>query len=120
MNNPTSLPAGFEALEPLVPDWVLPDSRARHARRLAADFGEIRRFYDTMLPQAPRILETLSSQRLGELDPPHENLLKLMLALAEVGPAVEWYQQPGVTDGFPAHRFELVDQLSDTAVQEAR
>ena len=98
------LPEGFAPLEDFVPIWVLPDASARMARRQASSIGEIRRFYDAIVP-------------LGDLTPQGENLLKLMLALTELGPAVEWYDNPKVYDGFPIDRIRYVRQISDTAAQ---
>jgi hypothetical protein len=40
-----------------------------------------------------------------------------MLALAEVAPAVEWYDQPMVYDGFPVERIRYLRQIPDTAAQ---
>ena len=42
---------------------------------------------------------------LGELPPAEERLPKLMLSLAEVGPAVEWFGDPMVYDGFNVHKI---------------
>ncbi len=112
------LPGGFAALECWVDDWVLADSRARAAKRQSTSYADIRAFYDALLPHAPRALEHLAAFGLGALAPAEETLLKLMLALAEVGPAVEWYGQAEVIDGFPAARFALVEQIPDTAAQE--
>lgn len=112
------LPAQFAALEPFTDDWILPDSRARSARRLSTPYPEIERFYTAALALAPAALEYLSGRQLGELDAADTCLLKLMLALAEVGPAVEWYKDGGVTDGFPAERFPLLEQIPDCARQE--
>ena len=119
MNEAASLPlpAEFKALEPFTTSWVLADSRARAAARQGADYDAIKRFYDTILPMAPAILEYLDARSLGALDPADENLLKLMLSLAELGPAVEWYGSPQVVEGFPAERFPLVEQLADCESQ---
>ncbi len=117
MTTPT-LPEPFAELAPFCATWVLPDSNARHARRLATAYPEIKAFYDAMLAVAPAALAYLSERQLGQLDEADANLLKLMLALAEVGPAVEWYQQPAVIDGWPAERFPLVEAIPDTAAQE--
>jgi hypothetical protein len=81
------LPPGFEALEPFVARWVLPDAAARMARRQECRIEELRAFYAAMLP------------------------------LAEVAPAVEWYNDPRVFDGFPVERISYLRQISDTAVQ---
>ena len=112
-----SLPARFATLERFCADWVLPDSSARHAKRLASDYADIKAFYDALLAVAPDVLAYLGERQLGQLDTADSNLLKLMLSLAEVGPAVEWYQQPAVIDGWPAERFPLVEPISDTDAQ---
>jgi hypothetical protein len=112
------LPPGFAALERWVDDWVLADSRARFEQRLAVDAATLRAFYDSVLPQAGAALDYLAQRQLGRLSAAEERLLKLMLALAEVGPAIEWYGS-GVPDIFDPRRFPLVLQLSDTAPQGA-
>lgn len=118
MSETAQLPPGFEALEVWVTDWVLPDLHARAQRRQSAPFSEIRAFYEALLPEAPRALAFLGDCALGELDRASENLLKLMLSLAEVGPAVEWYGQGRVIDGFLPERFVPTIQLADTAPQD--
>lgn len=113
----SALPPGFEDLEIWVADWVLPDMAARNHKRLSSPMEAIQAFYDALLPQAPRVLEYLERCKLGQLDPAEERLLKLMLAFAEVCPAVEFYQQPGVIDGFPADQFLLNEDLADLTPQ---
>ena len=112
------LPDQFSRLEPWLDSWLLPDSAARLERRLNTPYEEIKDFYDAMLPHAPAALAYLAERELGALEPHDERLLKLMLSLAEIGPAVEWYEQPAVIDGFGAERFSLIEQLSDTDAQE--
>lgn len=111
------LPEAFRALEPWVGAWALADSRARAQKRQATDYAEIKRFYDAVMPRASEALDCLSRQPLGAMDAPHECLLKLLLALAEVSPAVEWYQQTKVIDGWPAHFFALVEPIPDNLAQ---
>jgi hypothetical protein len=113
----SSLPAGFEVLEPLVHDWVLPDAVARMGKRQASTIAELRRFYDAMLPLGETALAYLRRFPLGALPPEGERLLKLMLALAEAAPAVEWYNSPKVTDGFPVQRIRYLRQIPDNAAQ---
>jgi hypothetical protein len=112
-----SLPPGFETAQPFVSTWVLPDAAARMAGRQASTIDDLRRFYDTMLPLGEAALGHLRQFELGDLPADAERLLKLMLALAEVAPAVEWYGQPRVTDGFPIERIRYVRQISDTGAQ---
>lgn len=111
------LPRGFAAIEPHVANWVLPDAAARMARRQASPIDELNAFYEAMLPMGEAALAWLRGYELGALPPEGERLLKLMLALAEVAPAVEWYDQPMVYDGFPVERIRYLRQISDTAAQ---
>jgi hypothetical protein len=111
------LPEGFETAEPFVAHWVLPDANARMHRRQATPIADLRHFYETMLPLGESALDWLRRWELGMLPPGGERLLKLMLALAEVAPAVEWYNDPRVYDGVPVERFRYVRQIPDNAVQ---
>ncbi len=111
------LPPGFAALEPFVGEWVLPDAMARMAKRQASSIAAIRLFYDAMLPRGAAALEHLRQYALGEVPPDAERLLKLMLALAEVAPAVEWYGTPSVPDGFPVQRIRYLRQIADNTTQ---
>ncbi len=111
------LPKGFKPLEPWVAEWVLADSRARLEKRISTPANHIRAFYDAMLAQAPAALAYLATRQLGALDAAEERLLKLLLSLAEMGPAVEWYGKGDTIDGFDARRFRLVEQMPDNQVQ---
>ncbi len=113
------LPHGFAALEGWLDDWVLADSAARFDKRRTTPLADIRAFYDGVLPHAERALDYLAQRRLGELNEAEERLLKLMLSLAEMGPAIEWYGTGNYPDPFDASRFPLVVQLPDTAPQGA-
>jgi len=115
----SQLPKGFSALERWLDDWVLPDSTARLDKRMRSSLEELRAFYDGMLPHAEAALAYLAQRQLGELDPAEERLLKLMLSLAEVGPAIEWYGTGNYPDAFDPKRFPLIVQLPDTAPQGA-
>lgn len=111
------LPDGFAELERFVPDWVPPDASARMARRQASPIEALREFYAAMLPRGEDALACLRDHDLGAMPAPAENLLKLMLMLAEVAPAVEWYGDPRVYDGFPVERLRYLRQIPDTAAQ---
>ena len=104
-------------LDGWVAEWVIPDSQARSDKRLSSSMATLRAFYDAILPQAPRILEYLDQHQLGQLAASDERLLKLMLSFAEVIPAVEFYQQPSVIDGYSAEKFKLGESLSDLSPQ---
>ena len=113
----TALPKGFEDLEIWVADWVLPGQQARSDKRLSSPFEAIQAFYDAILPQAQRILEYLDQRQLGAMSAPEERLLGLMLSFAEVTPAVEFYGQPAVIDGFSSDEFRVDEELPDLTAQ---
>jgi hypothetical protein len=117
LDSSASLPSGFESLEPFVADWVLPDAVARMTKRQSSNMQDIRRFYDAMLPFGEKALDYLRGFQLGSLPPEAERLLKLMLALAEIAPAVEWYNDARVYDGFDVGRIRYLRQIADTAAQ---
>ena len=118
MQKKQKLPKGFEALEGFVEQWMLPDSQARAQKRFSTNREDIKSFYDAMLSLAPQALEHLRQCELGNMSTEQESLLKLMLSLAEVGPAVEWYGDVQATDSFDPNRFPLVIQLPDCAAQK--
>lgn len=118
LGHPSPLPTGFETLEGFVAEWALPDAAARMAKRQSSSIEDIRAFYDAMLPLGPKALDYLRQYPMGALPAEGECLLKLMLALAEVGPAVEWYDNPRVYDGFDVNRIRYLRQISDTAAQQ--
>tara|TARA_A100001037_G_C14964539_1_gene550911 strand:+ start:331 stop:708 length:378 start_codon:yes stop_codon:yes gene_type:complete len=117
MTKTFTLPKPFEQLASYCDRWCLPDMNARNEARISADMAEIREFYDDMVTVAPAVLEYLATKELGGLDDRDSNLLKLMLALAEVGPAVEWFGQPRVVDGYEESKFPQVLALDDLESQ---
>jgi hypothetical protein len=104
------LPEGFETLEP-VAEWSLRTETERIKHRQASSFAAIAAFRDAVLPELPRIFEHLNAKDLAALSARDENLLFLTLALAEIAPAVEFYRQAAVIEGFDALRFLPVENF---------
>ena len=117
MNKDALLPDGFESLDSHVADWVLADTVARMEKRRTSSMAQLHQFYDGMLPLAEQALAYLRGFTIGALPPEGERLLKLMLSLAEVAPAIEWYNSPDVYDGFDLTRLRFPIQIADTAAQ---
>jgi hypothetical protein len=92
------LPAGFEMLES-VAAWSLRTETERIKRRQASTFAEIAELRDAVLPELPRIFDYLNARDLGTL------------ALAEIAPAIEFYRQAAVIEGFDALRFLPVEDF---------
>lgn len=105
------LPKGFDQLEEFIDTWVLPSETARLARRLETDFEELKRFYSAAIEQAPAALDRLNQfaadDRLAAED---ERLLGLMLALAEVAPAVELFGTTVEPDVYDPTKVEIVHE----------
>jgi hypothetical protein len=104
------LPEGFEMLEPMAA-WSLRTETERIKRRQTSSFAEIAELRDAVLPELARIFEYLNAKDLGTLSANDENLLFLTLALAEIAPAVEFYRQAAVIEGFDALRFMPVESF---------
>ena len=95
MSNP--LPEEFTTLQPLANDWALPTFAARYAKRTSVEMAELQRFYDTLLPQMPRIMEVLNQHKYGqELPAPVDTLMQLAMTFMDISPAVELFFQPTV------------------------
>lgn len=108
----TNLPAAFANLEPYVAEWDLPTMTARTRKRHASSMDEITGYYSAVQPHLQAMLDHLSEVPYGDQMPGEERrLLGLALMLAEVTTAVEWYNQPGVVDGFDPERFLLTAEL---------
>lgn len=104
-------PEGFEALEPYA-SWSLKTESERIRRRQASSYAEILTLRDALLPELERIFRHLGNASLDALSAENERLLSLVLSLAEVAPAVEFYRQPSVIDGFDPLRFMPVEDFS--------
>lgn len=111
------LPDQFADLSPYCDTWLAANSQERNAIRIAASMTEISDFYNAVLPRGAEILDYLRSHSLGTLSQENENLLKLMLAFAEIGPCVEWFGAPHVVDGCDEAVFPLVRAIDDVATQ---
>jgi len=103
------LPEGFQDFEPFVSHWALATERERNQQRLSSSMAEIQALYDALLPRMDEIIGYLNQFRLNEMPEDARRLFHLALSLAEVAPAVEFYKQPEVVDGFPAERFAPVE-----------
>lgn len=89
MSIQTSLPAGFEALQPFVEFWAADTAAARaHCRDISDEAGRAA-FYDAALPLIPKALEYLDAKPLSQHDDSEQRLMKLVLGFGHVAMAVE-------------------------------
>ncbi len=83
------LPAGFEALEPFVDRFALPDTAARAARRGDSTPEERAAFHAAAQPLVGPALDMLDTKPLDSLGEEDRRLLNLVLAYGHVALAVE-------------------------------
>lgn len=85
----STLPPGFEALEPYVSTWALDSASARADMRGQAPAEERKAFYDTASELLEAALDYLDSKPLSSFDEGEKRLMFLMLSLAHVALAEE-------------------------------
>ncbi len=105
----SSLPPGFEALEPFVAAWSKPRAAERAAQRIASNMEELKRFYDAVMAQAEEALTYLDKFDIGALPEREQRLMNLLLSLPEAANAVEVYRQPFVPYAFRPERYPLTE-----------
>lgn len=105
---PRPLPAGFESLAPFVDTWALETETSRNRRRHAVGMDAIVAFRDAILPQVDDVVAYVNRYPLATLHdhPEAMTLMYLLLSLAEIAPAIEFYNQPAVIDGYESSRFQ--------------
>jgi hypothetical protein len=85
----TSLPAGFEALQPFVEFWAADTAAERaHCRDISDEAARLA-FYDAASDLVPKALAVLDAKPLGQFDAGEQRLMKLVLSFAHVSMAVE-------------------------------
>jgi len=107
----TSLPAGFEELEPWVNDWVQPGRDERYAVRLSKTIDELSEFYDAIAARAEDALEYLDALDLNDLPADADRLLHLLYSMVLVSYAVNVFKQPHIPDSGAAYLDLLVEPL---------
>lgn len=85
----STLPAGFEALEPFVAGWAIKGAASRARRRLESEEADRVAFFEAARPLLEPALARLDAKPLDQLDEAEKRLMDLMLAFAHVALAVE-------------------------------
>ena len=98
------LPKGYEDLQAWS-DWCLADIDARRDRRINSSMEDIDAFYDAVLPHMGDALALLHQTPVDKMDPASENLLNLLLTMAEIAPAVEQFHEPVISYGYDVRRY---------------
>jgi hypothetical protein len=105
----STLPAGFEDLEPWVADWARPTRAERYATRLSKTFDELAEFYDAIAPRAEEAIAHLDGLDLQALADDDARLMQLLHSMILVSYAVNVFQQPRIPDSGAAF-FDMVHE----------
>lgn len=89
MNTETTLPEGFEQLEPFVEAWSIEGAANRSRRRIDSSEQERVAFFNAAKDLAGPALAMLDRKPLNEFDDRETRLMNLILSLAHVSLAVE-------------------------------
>lgn len=102
MQTTTSLPPGFEDLEPYAAYWAGETNDIRWHRRSRAAMADIQQFYQAMLPRAEDAFGHLQQFPLDDMPEDAARLFRLLLSLPHAAMAVEFHGQPrAVGSPFP-------------------
>ncbi len=104
MQTEIKLPAQFAHLE-VFSQWSLATETERNRLRNSSAMADIIAFKDAMLVDVDAIVAHLNGFPLDAMPAEPLALMHMLLSLAEVAPAVEAYNQPGVIDGYDPARF---------------
>jgi hypothetical protein len=85
----TSLPEGFESLDPFVPNWAIADLAGRDAMRGKSTPDQRQAFYAVASSLLEPALDYLDRKPLASLSGSDQRLMNLMLSLAHVALAEE-------------------------------
>ncbi|SPB18576.1 hypothetical protein NOV72_05776 [Caballeronia novacaledonica] len=99
------LPEAFAELNEFVGTWALASETGRTTQRHTVGMPAIVAFKDAMLPRVDELVAWLNQYRLDSLPDEAKTAMYLLLSFAEIAPAVEFYQQPNVIDGYDPFRF---------------
>lgn len=106
----TTLPPGFDDLEPLVATWALSTEQTRYTKRVATPMHEVRAFYDAIYPCMDAVMRHLQdhpADDMASLPAPTRRLYRLALSYFEVSHPIELHwRSANLDNAFPAERIE--------------
>lgn len=110
---PTTLPAGFEALEPFVENWAVKGAHNRLQARLNSTEQERVDFFQAGQMLVPTALELLDQKPLAQFNTEEDRLMDLVLSLAHVSLAVEIQRDDEPKHAQAARHMTIVRACSD-------
>ena len=105
-----ALPRQFTSLSPYL-GWALPTETERMLKRVDSTQEEIEEFRDAMMAVLDDVVNYLNGCWPDRMSLSDSLLYNLLLSLAEIAPAIEFYRQPNVIDGFDPRRFLPVESF---------
>ncbi|WP_053572797.1 hypothetical protein [Caballeronia cordobensis] len=99
------LPEQFADLNRFVDVWALRTETERNTQRHTVGMPGILAFKDALLPRVDELVAWLNQYQMNSLPDDAKTAMYLLLSFAEIAPAVEFYQQPKVIDGYDPYRF---------------
>jgi hypothetical protein len=94
---PSSLPAGFEYLEPFVASWgELRTQNERYLKRQSLPYAELAAFHDALAPRLEEVFQYLDRFPMDALPEAEARLFRTVLGMTEVSQAVEVFGQARV------------------------
>jgi predicted glycoside hydrolase/deacetylase ChbG (UPF0249 family) len=105
----SALPEGFADLEIFVADWGRLDSaELRYLKRQESPAGELRAFYEAMIPRIGAILSHLDRHPVDkQLPPKEEALFRIALGFGEAAAAIEIHGQPRIAHVDAPHHVRV-------------
>jgi hypothetical protein len=113
MSGASTLPAGFESLEPFVLRWATTTLSGRDTRRLESSAEERLAFHAAAQGLLPSAMSYLDTKPLESFDASDRRLMNLMLALIHVALAVEVQAEGEVLHAAGARGLPIVRGHAD-------
>lgn len=103
-----NLPEAFSDLEPFVAEWALTSEQARFLKLHSVGIGDLRAFYDAVLPRLQQVLDHLNAHRIDDLPPPERTLFNLAMTFAETAhPCDLRWKDVDFPDAYDWRKFEF-------------
>lgn len=118
MSDMTSLPEGFEILEPFVAAWSVEGAANRARLRLESTDSDREAFFNAASELAAAALELLDQKPLDQFDDREQRLMNLMLSLVHVSLAVEVQRDQEALHARGAQRVQITRAPSDYRPRE--
>jgi hypothetical protein len=106
--NPRVLPEPFADLQGFVPDWGLATEQERFKKLHSVTLGQLREFYDAMLPRMDLVLDYLDQYTISAMPEDATVLYQLAMTFAETAHPVDLrWNDVDFPDAYSWQKFEF-------------